>query len=304
MSQQQTSAPGTGRHTGPPAHLSGTITLGDLRVHRLGYGAIRLTGPGTWGDPADRAGAIAVLRRAVDLGVDFIDTAEAYGPYTNEELIRDALHPYTGIVVATKGGGVRPGPDQWEAVGRPGFIRQGVEMSLRRLGVDCLDLYQLHRIDPHVPLADTLGALRDLQQAGKIRHIGLSEADIDDIHAARQILDIVSVQNHYNLATRHWEHVVDYCQDEGIAFIPWGPLGSGDLSCLGSFAHVDGLADRPPAQIALAWLLRRCPLMLPIPGTATLSRVEENAHAAGLRLSDDQYEQLNTLAGPSPASAH
>ncbi|WUI02655.1 aldo/keto reductase [Spirillospora sp. NBC_00431] len=282
-----------------PAHLSGTIELGDLRVHRLGYGAIRLTGPGTWGDPADRDGAIAVLRRAVELGMDFIDTAEAYGPFTNEELIRDALHPYDGVVVATKGGGVRPGPDQWEAVGLPEFIRQGVETSLRRLGVDCLDLYQLHRIDPRVPLADTLGAVKQLQEAGKIRHIGLSEVDIADIQAARETVDIVSVQNHYNLATRHWDHVLVHCEQQGIAFIPWGPLGSGELSTLGTFAHIEGLADHTTAQIALAWLLRRSPVMLPIPGTATPHRLQENAHAAAIELSDEQYQRLTERSGPA-----
>jgi pyridoxine 4-dehydrogenase len=282
----------------PPARRSGTVRLGDLTVHRLGYGAIRLTGPGTWGDPADRAGAIAVLRRAADLGVDFFDTAEAYGPFTNEKLIRDALHPYRGIVIATKGGGVRPGPAQWEAVGRPGFIRQGVETSLRRLGVDCLDLYQLHRIDPDVPLTDTLGAVKELRHEGKIRHVGLSEVDIDDIKLALSVIEIVSVQNQYNLATRRWDHVLDYCEQEGVVFIPWGPLGSGNLASLGSFEHIDGLRGHTTAQIALAWLLHRSASMLPIPGTATLQRLEENAHAAEIRLSAEQYRRLTALTAP------
>lgn len=298
MARQRTSPSPMPRHERPPAHLGGTVDLGGLRVHRLGYGAIRLTGPGTWGDPADRKAAIAVLRRAVELGVDFIDTAEAYGPHTNEELIRQALHPYEGIVIATKGGGVRPRPGEWEALGRPGFIRQGVETSLRRLGVDCLELYQLHRIDPQVPLADTLGTIKELQEAGKIRHVGLSEVDIVDIRAAREIVEIVSVQNQYNLTTRHWEPVLDYCEREGIAFIPWGPLGSGDLDSLGSFAHIDGLAGRPAAQIALAWLLRRSPVLLPIPGTTATHRLEQNVHAAGLQLTDEQYQRLTATGGP------
>jgi pyridoxine 4-dehydrogenase len=238
-----------------------------------------------------------VLRRAVDLGVDFIDTAEAYGPYTNESLIREALHPYDGVVVATKGGGVRPSPGEWEAVGRPGFLRQGVEMSLRRLGLDCIELYQLHRVDPEVPLAESLGALKDMQDAGKIRHIGLSEVGVAEIDAAREVVDVVSVQNRYNVADRHWEPVLDHCERLGIAFIPWGPLGSGDLGSLGSFSHIYGLAGVPPAQVALAWLLHRSPVMLPIPGTATLARLDENVAAAGLELSDDQYEQVAAAPG-------
>ncbi|MFB8277611.1 aldo/keto reductase [Nocardia colli] len=283
----------------PPAHRAGIVRLGELSVHRLGYGAIRLTGPGTWGDPPDRQGAIQLLRHAAELGVDFFDTAEAYGPHTNEALIKKALYPYHGIVVATKGGGIRPGPHEWEAVGRPGFLRQGVETSLRRLGVDCIDLYQLHRIDPLVPLAETLEALRKLQLEGKIRHIGLSEVDVEQIVAAREIVDIVSVQNRYNLGFRQWEPVLDYCEREGITFIPWGPLGSGDLSSLGPFERVDELAGQSAAQIALAWLLRRSPVMLPIPGTATLSRLVENAHAADVRLTDDQFRllQSNSISG-------
>lgn len=286
----------------PPARASGTLTLGSTTpVHRLGYGAIRLTGPGTWGDPPDRDAAIAVLRRAVELGVDFIDTAEAYGPYTNESLIRDALHPYSGVIVATKGGGVRPAPGEWEALGRPGFLRQGVEMSLRRLGVDCIELYQLHRVDPQAPLAESLGALKEMQDTGKIRHIGLSEVDVAQIDAARDIVDVASVQNRYNLAARDWEPVLDHCERLGIAFIPWGPLGSGGLASFGSFSHIDGLAGVSTAQIALAWLLHRSPVMLPIPGTATLARVEENVAAAGLELTDDQYEQITTAPKPPEA---
>lgn len=279
------------------AHRSGVLRVGgDLPIHRLGYGAMRLTGPGIWGDPPDRDNAIAVLRRAVELGVDFIDTAEAYGPWTNEELIRQALHPYSGLVIATKGGGIRPGPDEWEALGRPGFIRQGVETSLRRLGVECLDLYQLHRIDPEVPLADTLGTLKELQEAGKIRHVGLSEVDTGEIESARETVDIVSVQNRYGLDFREWEHVIDHCSREDITFIAWGPLGSGTRDPLQTLGQAEGLAGVSATRIALAWLLHRAENTVAIPGTASLRHLEENVAAAGLRLTDEQFEQLGTTA--------
>jgi aryl-alcohol dehydrogenase-like predicted oxidoreductase len=279
----------------------GTFALGgDLPVHRLGYGAMLLTGPGIWGDPPDRDEAIRLLRRAVELGVDFIDTADAYGPHVSEELIRAALHPYpAGLVIATKGGFVRPGPGKWVTVGKPAYLRQQVELSLRRLRLDRIDLYQLHRVDPDVPLADQVGELKALQDEGKVRHIGLSEVDVATIQEARQTAEIASVQNLYNLTDRQHEPVLDYAADQGIGFIPWFPLGHGKLveldgSPLASLAAESGVT---PAQLALAWLLRRSPAMLPIPGTSTVAHLEENLAAAELSLIDDQYERLSTIGG-------
>lgn len=277
---------------------SGTFTLGgDTPVTRLGFGAMRITGPGIWGDPPDRAEAVRVLRRAAELGVDFIDTADSYGPFVSEELIREALHPYDGVTVATKGGLVRTGPGQWHPVGRPEYLRQCVEMSLRRLGVETIDLYQLHRIDPQVPLADQVGELAGLREEGKIRHLGLSEVSVHEITQARQIAPIVSVQNLFNLANRSAEDVLGYCEREGLGFIPWFPIATGQLARpggpLGPFASQTGAA---PAQLALAWLLRRSPVILPIPGTGSVRHLEENVAAAGLALSDDKYEALSRLA--------
>jgi aryl-alcohol dehydrogenase-like predicted oxidoreductase len=282
------------------AAASGDLTLGgDLAVHRLGYGAMQLTGPGVWGDPPDRDGAIQVLRRAVELGVTFIDTADSYGPYVSEELIRTALHPYPAdLVIGTKAGFVRTGPGEWHAVGRPEYLRQEVEMSLRRLGVDRLDLLQLHRIDPQVPLADQLGELDALRGEGKIRHIGLSEVSVADIEAVREIAPIVSVQNLYNLVNRRSEDVLEYCEREDLAFIPWFPIATGELARPGG--PLDGLArdtGATPAQLALAWLLHRSPVMLPIPGTKSVAHLEENVAAAGLTLDDGLYAQLDKLAG-------
>jgi pyridoxine 4-dehydrogenase len=278
----------------PAVAPSGTFELGgDLPVHRLGYGTMQLTGPGVWGEPRDRGEAIAVLRRAVELGVDLFDTADSYGPFVAEDLLREALHPYDGITIATKGGLTRTGPGEWHPVGRPEYLRQCVEMSLRRLDVETIDLYQLHRVDPQVPLEDQLGALADMQAAGKIRHIGLSEVDVDQIRAAREIAEIVSVQNLYNLADRTAEPVLDYCEQEGLGFIPWFPIANRELARpdgpLGALATEIGAT---PTQLALAWLLRRSPVMLPIPGTSSLSHLEENVAAAAVELSDEQADRL------------
>jgi aryl-alcohol dehydrogenase-like predicted oxidoreductase len=276
---------------------SGTFTLGgDVTVHRLGYGTMQLPGPGVWGEPRDRSSAIAVLRRAVELGVDLFDTADSYGPFVAEDLLREALYPYHGITIATKGGFTRTGPGEWYPVGRPEYLRQCVEMSLRRLNLQTIDLYQLHRIDPQVPLADQLGALADMQAAGKIRHIGLSEVNVDQIRAAKEIAPIVSVQNLYNLVNRSAEPVLEYCEQEGIAFIPWFPIANRELAKpdgpLGSLAAETGAT---PTQLALAWLLRRSPVMLPIPGTSSLAHLEENVGAAALELSDEQASRLQKV---------
>ena len=278
----------------------GVFSLGgDLPVHRLGYGAMQITGPGVWGEPADRQGVVAVLRRAVELGVNFIDTADSYGPYVSEEIIREALYPYSDdLVIATKAGLVRTGPNQWVTVGRPAYLRQQVEMSLRRLGLERIDLFQLHRIDPDVPLADQVGELRALQEEGKIRHIGLSEVDQKQIEEAREVAEIVSVQNLFNLADRHHEAVLDYAAEKGIAFIPWFPIATGELAKPGSVLEQAAKEhDATPAQLALAWLLRRSPVMLPIPGTRSVGHLEENVAAASLSLSDAEFDRLSTLVG-------
>ncbi|MDB5066776.1 MAG: ydbC [Chloroflexi bacterium] len=282
-----------------PATESGTFALGgDLVVHRLGYGAMQLTGPGVWGDPPDRGEAVRVLRRAVELGVDLIDTAASYGPYVSEELIAEALPPYpAGLVIATKAGFVRTGPGRWHPLGRPEYLRQECLMSLRRLRLERIELFQLHRIDPQVPLEDQVGELRALQQEGLVRHIGLSEVGVEQIEQARRIAGIVSVQNRYNLADREHEPVLDHCEREGIGFIPWFPLGTGRLARPGS--PLQTMADElgaTPAQLALAWLLQRSPVMLPIPGTRSVAHLEENVAAATLQLSPDQVDQLSRLA--------
>src|SRR3954447_2464325 len=277
-----------------PAHESGTFEIAGKTVHRLGFGAMRLTGPGIWGEPADRAECVRVVRRAVDLGVDLIDTADSYGPYVSEEIIREALHPYPEqVVIATKAGFVRTGPNVWREVGRPEYLRQEAEMSLRRLGVDRIDLFQLHRIDPQVPAADQIGELKALQDEGKICAIGLSEVSVGEIEAARQIAEIVSVQNRYNLTDRASEDVLDYCDRDGIGFIPWFPIAAGRLTEPGG--PVDRLereTGATAAQIALAWLLARSPVMLPIPGTSSVAHLEENVAAATVQLSGEQIEQL------------
>ena len=278
-----------------PATKSGTFALGgNLPVHRLGYGTMQLTGPGVWGEPADRAEAIAVLRRAVELGVNLIDTADSYGPYVSEELIREALHPYpNGLVIATKAGFARTGPSKWIALGRPEYLRQECEMSLRRLGIERIDLFQLHRIDPKVPADDQFGVLRDLQREGKIRHVGLSEVNVSDIEAARRIVPIATVQNQYNLAYRNSEDVLDYCTRQSIGFVPWFPLATGDLAKPhGALVKIAQRLGATPAQVALAWLLKRSPVMLPIPGTSKVKHLEENAAAALLTLEDSAMQEL------------
>ncbi|MGN9808617.1 aldo/keto reductase [Micromonospora sp. BQ11] len=282
-----------------PAKASGTYRIGgDLQVDRLGYGAMQITGPGVWGDPKDPAEAVRVLRRAVELGVTFIDTADSYGPFVSEMLIKEALHPYADdVVIATKAGLTRSGPGDWRPVGRPEYLRQQCELSLRHLGLDTIGLYQLHRIDPQVPLADQLGELALLQQEGKIRHIGLSEVSVEEIEAARKITPIVSVQNLYNLADRSAEEVVDHCERTGLAFIPWFPIATGNLARPGG--PLDAISTEhgaTPAQLALAWLLRRSPVMLPIPGTSSVAHLEENVAAAEVTLTDDEYEALSGAA--------
>ncbi|MEV4844849.1 aldo/keto reductase [Micromonospora matsumotoense] len=282
-----------------PAKASGTYRIGgDLQVDRLGYGAMQLTGPGVWGDPKDPAEAVRVLRRAYELGVTFIDTADSYGPFVSELLIREALHPYADdLVIATKAGLTRSGPGDWRPVGRPEYLRQQCELSLRHLGVESIGLYQLHRIDAKVPLEDQLGELALLQQEGKIRHIGLSEVTVAQIEAAQQITPIVSVQNLYNLADRSAEDVLDHCERHDLAFIPWFPIATGNLAKPGG--PLDAIAtghDATPAQLALAWLLRRSPVMLPIPGTSSVGHLEENVAAAQVQLTDEEYDALAKAA--------
>jgi pyridoxine 4-dehydrogenase len=281
--------------TTPPAARSGTFAIGgDLSVHRLGFGAMRLTGKGVWGPPEDHDEAIRVLRRAVELGVDFIDTADSYGPEVSERLIAEALHPYpAGLVIATKAGLRRPGPGQWREDGRPEYLRAQVEGTLGRLRLDRIDLLQLHRIDPKVPLEDQLGALVRLQQEGKIRHIGLSEVTVAQVREARRLAQIVSVQNLYNLANRKSEDVLEYAEAESLGFIPWFPLATGDLAAPGGpLARAAGRLGARPSQVALAWLLHRSPVMLPIPGTSKVAHLEENLASALLELDPETQQEL------------
>lgn len=278
------------------AARSGTYLLGgDLTVRRLGYGSMQLTGSGVWGAPKDPDAAVRVLRRAVELGVTLIDTADSYGPDVAEELIKKALHPYADdLVIATKAGFERPGPNRWVPNGHPEHLRSRVESSLDRLGLERIDLLQLHRIDPKVPLEDSLGALVELQQQGKIRHIGLSEVSVDDVQRARAIADIVSVQNLYNLTERSAEDLVDYAEREQIGFIPWFPLATGELT--GSGSPVAEIAERKgvsPSQLALAWLLHRSPAMLPIPGTSSVEHLEENVAAAAIELTEEEFAEID-----------
>lgn len=290
-----------------PAEQAGDITIGgDLTVHRLGYGAMRLTGPGIWGWPQDRENALRVLRRAVELGVNFIDTADAYGPEVNETEIAQALAPYPpGLVIATKGGNVRPGPGQWQADCRPERLKQCCEASLRRLKLDRIDLYQLHTVDPNVPFEEQVGALRDLRDEGKIRHVGISNVTFDQVRKAQEIVPIVSVQNRYNMIYRGGdsERIIDYCERNGMAFLPWFPLGAGDAEITDhTEAQIVAKAHRVRVpQVALAWLLHRSPCILPIPGTSSLEHLEENVAAANIHLGE---EDLVRLGLRRPQSAH
>src|SRR5918994_6964 len=273
-----------------PAAAAGSITLGeDLTVDRMGFGAMRLTGPGIWGPPRDRAEAIRVLQRAVELGVNFFDTAYSYGPHVSEEIIAEALYPYPGLVIATKGGLERPGPDQWVENGRPEFLRRNLEGSLKRLRLERIDLWQLHRIDPKVPAQEQLEAVREFQREGLIRYVGLSEVTVDEIKRARKVLTIVSVQNLYNVTNRRWEDEVAYCEREGLAFIPWYPLSAGAVD----HPVLNRLAARHGAsvfQVSLAWLLEHSPSMLVIPGTSSVEHLEQNVAAAEIRLSKADME--------------
>lgn len=279
----------------PNAAAAGTFDIGgDLRVNRLGFGAMRITGKGIWGEPENPEEARAVLKRAVELGINLIDTADSYGPHVSERLIGETLHPYPeDLVIATKGGLLRDGPGQWRRDARPEHLREACEGSLKRLKLDRIDLYQLHRIDPRVPAEEPLGALAELREEGKIRHIGLSEVSVEQIQRAQQIVPIVSVQNRYNLTDRDSEAVLDFCEREGIGFIPWFPLATGDLARPGG--PLDEIATRygaSPGQVALAWLLWRSPVMLPIPGTSSVEHLVENVAAVSLELDEEEFAEL------------
>ncbi len=277
------------------ASQSGSFKIGgELAVHRLGYGAMRITGKGVWGDPADRAECLRTLKRLPELGVNFIDTADSYGPDVSEPLIREALRPYKGLVIATKGGLTRTGPDKWIPVGRPEYLIQQAHKSLRNLGVERIDLWQLHRVDPKVPRDEQFSAIKSLIDDGIIAHAGLSEVSIDDIEAAGKHFKVATVQNKYNLVDRASEKVLDYCAKHNIGFIPWFPLAAGDLAKPGSV--LDAIAKKhhaAPSQIALAWVLQRSPVMLPIPGTSKVSHLEENVAAVGIKLSDEEFKSLD-----------
>jgi len=284
------------------AERAGEFSIGnDLLVTRLGFGAMRITGKGIWGEPADRAEAVRVLRRAVELGINFIDTADSYGPGVSEEIIGEALYPYpAGLVIATKGGFDRPGPDKWVENGKPEHLKSACEGSLRRLRLERIDLYQLHRIDPKVSAEDQLGALKDLQAQGKIKHIGLSEVSVQQIQHARTIVPIVSVQNRYSISDRGSEDVLEYAEQQGIGFIPWFPLAAGRLSGPGStLARMATQWSATPSQVALAWLLARSPVMLPIPGTSKVQHLEENVAAASLKMDANAMRELSKTARAS-----
>ncbi|MGV6873248.1 aldo/keto reductase [Pseudochelatococcus sp. B33] len=282
------------------ASLSGQFAIGgDITVNRLGFGAMRITGPGIWGEPEDRPEAIRVLKRLPELGVNFIDTADSYGPFISEDLIAEALHPYDGLLIATKGGLVRPGiePNPWPIIGDPHYLRQAVRMSLRRLKIERIDLWQLHRIDPRVPQGEQFDAIKSFIDDGFIRHAGLSQVTVEQIEAARKVFPVATVQNLYNLGNRADEDVLDYCEANGIGFIPWYPLAAGSLARPGGL--VDKLAKAKgatPGQIALAWLLKRSPVMLPIPGTSRVAHAEENVAAASVTLSDAEFAELDSVS--------
>jgi pyridoxine 4-dehydrogenase len=296
MSQQYSSRASAGTRA---AVASGTADIAGKTVHRLGFGAMRLTGPGVWGEPADRGPFIQLMRRVVELGVDFIDTASVYGPHVSEEIIRAALYPYPEhLLITTKGGQTQSGPGSYATLGRPEYLRQECELSLRRLGLDHIEMYQLHQVDPAVPFADQIGVMKELKDEGKIAAIGLNEVTVDQIVAAREIVDIASVQNEYSLIQRKHEDVLDYCTREGLPFISWFPLGIGALARPdGSLGAIAAEADAIPAQLALAWLLARAENMIAIPGTTSVTHLEENVAAASLRLTAEQITELNALVG-------
>ncbi|HXV05819.1 MAG TPA: aldo/keto reductase [Solirubrobacterales bacterium] len=277
---------------------AGTLRLGgDLEVRRLGYGAMRITGPGVWGPPRDVEGAKALLRRVAELGVNLIDTADSYGPHVSEELIAEALHPYDGLTIATKGGLERTGPGRWPRNGRPEYLKAVCEGSLRRLRVERIDLYQLHSPDAAVPYEESVGAMKELQDEGKVRYVGISNVSVEQLEQARGIVDVVSVQNRFNLADRHSEDVLERCEELGICFLPWFPLAAGDLAEPGgAAAEIAAAHDATPSQVALAWLLRRSPVAAPIPGTASIEHLEENVAAAAIDLSDEELERLSAAA--------
>lgn len=285
-----------------PIAAGGTFTLGantddPITIHRLGFGAMRVTGAGIWGNPPDHAVAIKVLRRAVELGVDFIDTADSYGPYVSEDLIREALYPYGDVLIATKGALTRQGPDRWEVVGNPAYLRQCVQMSLRRLGVERIDLWQLHRIDPDVPAADQFGVIKEMQDEGLIRHIGLSEVSVTDLESAQQVFNVVSVQNLYHAGNRASEELLDHCAANQIGFIPWFPLGNRELVAAdGPLAGIAARLGCTPAQVALAWLLQHSPVMLPIPGTGSIAHLAENCGGASVQLDAQAISEINDLS--------
>jgi pyridoxine 4-dehydrogenase len=283
------------------ASSAGTFAIGgDLEVTRLGYGAMRITGDGIWGPPRDHDAAIAVLKRLPELGVDFIDTADAYGPEDSENLIHEALHPFESVHVATKGGFTRHGPNVWAAVGRPEYLRQCCLMSMRRLGVETIDLWQLHRIDPEVPREEQFGLMKELQNEGKVRHLGLSEVSVEEVKAAQEVFEVATVQNLYNLTNRQSEDVLDYCERHGIGFIPWFPLAAGRLAEPGGpVAEIAAGHNATPGQVALAWLLARSPVMLPIPGTASVEHLQENIAAAELELTGDELARLDEAVAES-----
>jgi len=279
----------------PSAAASGSFAIaGDLKIKRLGFGAMRITGKGVWGEPADRDEALRVLRRLPELGVDFIDTADSYGPYVSEDLIAEALAPYDNVLIATKGGLTRHGPNIWAPVGRPEYLRQCVLMSLRRLKVEQIGLWQLHRIDPKVPRDEQFGVIADMLKEGLIKHAGLSEVGVDDIEAASKVFKVATVQNRYNLVDRGSEAVLDHCETKGIGFIPWYPLAAGNLARPGTaFDAVAHRTNATPSQVALAWVLKRSPVMLPIPGTGSVGHLEENVRGADVRLTDEDFKALD-----------
>lgn len=280
------------------AAAAGTFKIGgDLEVTRLGYGGMRITGEGIWGPPKDHDGAIAVLKRLPELGVDFIDTADSYGPEDSENLIHEALHPFDGIHVATKGGFARHGPDIWAKLGRPEYLRQCCLMSMRRLAVETIDLWQLHRVDPAVPREEQFGLMKELQDEGKVRHLGLSEVSVEQIKAAQEVFEVTTVQNLYNLTNRRSEDVLDYCEQHGIGFIPWFPLAAGELAEPGgAVAEIAAAHDATAGQVALAWLLARSPVMLPIPGTTSEEHLRQNVAAAELELTENELERLDNAS--------